>query len=502
VSQPGESGQSKKQETQVAKTTLSMPFRFSDSSISKDLNTIGRPLFKPSEGTATNLFDPDLNAVPDLIPSAAAAENYVAPSKIPAPRFQLRSAMRQEFEYLMVEHGFRLAEDPQLRSQLEHARFFHNWLVSFKGYDLKRWGDGDDFLVNDIAHPMQGAIAGWIYLQNSPVGSTEVIGKSPRYWTSRLKAMAWAAAYEVQWKIGPISESSIGNSGGWSYVPICGTKPECLNNPAYAPPTNNTGLSDWIMTPVGGLGWIIIEDTIDKYLATKVGEHSHLAGGILRSSLEPTRNFAALFNGVLPWNRDYAERRFIAPSSSIGTVQSDNTWRERHRSLGVNFVSVSLPGEGNGCRGCRENHEGVGFPYGFRISSHVYFDSEVNYFAVNRDGNPNLQGLFGIKFGQQAKNWGVFAKLRPGFIYYRNAWSGGENPKREDLSRFALDAGGVLEVYPTRRSAIRVDFGTTLVRYLQNYPNPLISQIGSIISPDYYITQGNFQFSTGYRFRF
>ncbi len=437
------------------------------------------------------------------VPAAGATESYVLHSTVPKQHFQLRRAVRQEFEFLTIEHGFRLMQDPALRSQLLHGRFFHNWIVSFQGYDLKRWGDGDSFLVNDIAHPMQGAVAGWIFLQNSPVGSTRVIGKDPQYWTSRLKAMAWAAAFEVQWKIGPLSESSIGNAGGWEYVPGCGTSPQCLNIPHHKPATNNTGLSDWILTPVAGMGWIMMEDTIDKYIVGKAGEHSRVAAVILRSALEPTRNFAALFNGVLPWNKEYGNRHFIRSAPPmVGNVSGDDSWRRQRKSVGINFVNISLPGVDGDCLHCRQNHPGIGFPYEFRLLESLSLDCEINHLTGDGSGAPTWEGLFGAKFGTRTENWGLFAKLRPGFIYYQNAWSGGENSHRTNLSRLALDAGGTLEFYPSRRSAIRIDFGTTLVRYLQDYPNPNISTLGRIISTDYYVTQGNVQISTGYRIRF
>jgi len=62
--------------------------------------------------------------------------------------------------------------------------------------------------------------------------------------------------------------------------------------------------------------------------------------------------------------------------------------------------------------------------------------------------------------------------------------------------------GGAFEVYPSPRSTFRLDFGSALVRYLQDYANPHISPIGSLISTDYYVTQGNFPISAGYRIRF
>jgi hypothetical protein len=439
-----------------------------------------------------------------LLEMDASEGGYFPVRAEPKPRFQLRSALRQEFEYLMVEHSFRLGQDRALRYQLAHGPFIHNWLVSFKGYDLKRWGDGDDFLVNDIAHPMQGAIASWIFIQNSPVGSTRVIGKDPQYWTSRLKGMAWAAAFEVQWKIGPLSETSIGNAGGWEYVPGCGDKPKCKNNPNFPPPTNNTGLSDWIITPIVGTGWVMVEDIIDKYVAGKVGEHNRLYGNILRSSLEPCRNFAALFSGVVPWNRAYSERRFVpAKLKSPVSLEDEDSWKRNRMSSGFHFVNVNLPGVQSNCIGCRENYPGIGFPYGFHMFEHIYFDSEVNLFPNgSSQGGPSIQGLFGAKVGSRARTWGLYGKIRPGFIYYQKAWSGGQSAHFTDLSRFAVDAGGAFEIYPSSRSTIRFDFGTTLVRYLRDYPSPRKSAIGSLISTDYYVTQGNFQFSTGYRIRF
>jgi hypothetical protein len=331
-----------------------------------------------------------------------------------------------------------------------------------------------------------------------------VIGKDPQYWTSRLKGMAWAAAFEVQWKIGPLSETSLGNAGGWKYVPNCGIKSYCENNPNYPPPTNNTGLSDWIVTPVVGTGWVMLEDLIDKYVVGKVGERSRVGGIILRSSLEPCRNFAALFSGALPWTKVSSDK-FITYNKRVSpdAIEGRPSWKDSRRSVGVQLVNLSLPGTRSDCVGCRVNHVGIGFPYSIHVFEHVYFDSELTYFpSATRKGDPSLQALFGAKVGSQTKKWGLFGKVRPGLIYYQNAWSGGESAHYTDLSRFALDAGGVFEVYPSRRSTLRFDFGTTLVRYLRDYPNPRISPLGSIISTQYYVTQGNFQFSTGYRLRF
>jgi hypothetical protein len=64
--------------------------------------------------------------------------------------------------------------------------------------------------------------------------------------------------------------------------------------------------------------------------------------------------------------------------------------------------------------------------------------------------------------------------------------------------------GGIVEVYPGResRSVLRFDVGTTLVRYLTDRYDDRFTQIGGVISNQYWVTQGNFQFSTGYTYRF
>ena len=438
----------------------------------------------------------ELNALPDPV------FGVQPPKERP---FQLRSALIQSFEYLMLEHAFRVADDPSLRYSLAHSPFLHNWFASYKGYNLKRWSDGDNFLVNDIGHPLQGAVASRIFLQNSPRG-TATIGKDRAYWTSRLKAMAWATAFEVQWKVGPLSETSLGNAGGWMYVPGCGDKLACRNNPKYPqPPTNNTGLSDWIVTPIIGTGWVMLEDALDRYIAAKVAANHRILGGmILRTALEPSRSFAGLFMGKLPWQWPKPETNVLKPiRKQQSPTLSELAWRSQRRSVGVHFANISLPEVRSDCDGCRELNAGAGISYGYRILSNLFFDSELNYFpSGGSNGRPTLEGLFGGKLGHQGKTWGVFGKVRPGFIYYERAWTGGETPKFDSLSRFALDSGGVIEVYPSRRSTLRFDVGTTLVRYLQDYPNPRLSQLGSLQSPDYYVSQGNFQISSGYAIRF
>ena len=94
----------------------------------------------------------------------------------------------------LFAHAWRAAWDPSLRYDLAHKPFFHDWFASYSGYDMSRWNDGDDFIVNDVGHPLGGAALGRVYLQNDDASWVQ-ISKTRKYWGSRMKALAWMAAW-------------------------------------------------------------------------------------------------------------------------------------------------------------------------------------------------------------------------------------------------------------------------------------------------------------------
>jgi hypothetical protein len=221
----------------------------------------------------------------------------------PAGKFDLKAAFWQSFGTTFFFETWRVAFDPGMRWNLARKPFYHDWFASYGGYNMHRWGDGDDFVVNDVGHPIEGAIFARNFLINSP-NSQVVIGKNRRYWMSRLKALGWAAAWSTETEIGPLSETNFGNQGGFTYVPGCGTFLVCLKDPKYPkPPTNNTGWTDFVVTPLIGMAWVLGEDTIDKYFVSRIAVNHRIIGGrILRSALEPSRSFAAVFSGSFTWD--------------------------------------------------------------------------------------------------------------------------------------------------------------------------------------------------------
>jgi hypothetical protein len=89
-----------------------------------------------------------------------------------------------------------------------------------------------------------------------------------------------------------------------------------------------------------------------------------------------------------------------------------------------------------------------------------------------------------VKYGVRTEKVGVFGKLRPGFIRFGE----GATISGASATEFALDIGGVIELYPSRPVALRLDVGNTLIRF------------GGL--PGDSFTSNNLQITTGVAFRF
>jgi hypothetical protein len=425
----------------------------------------------------------------------------------PAGKFDLKAAFWQSFGTTFFFEAWRVAFDPGMRWNLAHKPFYHDWFASYGGYNMHRWGDGDDFVVNDVGHPIEGAVFARNFLINSP-NSQVVIGKNRRYWMSRLKALGWAAAWSTETEIGPLSETNFGNQGGFTYVPSCGTYLFCLKNPKYPkPPTNNTGWTDFVVTPLIGMAWVLGEDTIDKYFVSRIAVNHRIIGGrILRSALEPTRSFAAIFSGRFPWDLPTPESNFMVSRQSHFPKSAGDLERPplERWEIGTQYSNVSLPVVSTTCSelACRKNLSGLGANFTYNFTRGGGFDSTLNFIPGQQGSSPMMEGLFGVRMGIRTEKVGVFAKVRPGFIYYENALPVLGETGTGSLTRFAVDLGGIVEYYPERNSTFRFDIGTTAVRYLTNHKDPNQYELGTLLSNQYYVTQGNFQIATSYVYRF
>jgi hypothetical protein len=423
-------------------------------------------------------------------------------------KFHWKAALWQSFGFLVVGHGFRLANDGGARYLLFHKPFWHDYWASADNFHMSRWGDGDSFLVNYIGHPMEGAVAGYIFLNNDPKGRSARFGKSSNYWYSRLKAMAWATAFEAYFEIGPVlSEAAIGNEGGYTYVPGCGLYP-CDKSPGkqFKPPTNNTGWVDFVVTPTVGMGWIVLEDAIEREIVDRLADGSPaLKYKILRGSLAPSHTFANMFAGKLPWFRYPVDGSFNQTFGGPLHSAERPLWKDGPRySFGAQFISMNFSLDRESCSNCKQFLPGYGFDFNYRLAKYAYFDSVANLFPGSGSSGQHgaaQEALVGLKLGPTLDRWGLFFNLRNGFIHYDKAFVPDNSSSYESTWRYALDLGGTVEFYASRNSTLRLNAGTTLIHYLQGYPDPKQPPT-SVLSTEYYSFQGSPYVTTGYVFRF
>jgi hypothetical protein len=346
-------------------------------------------------------------------------------------------------------------------------------------------------------------------VQNDPSGRTAKFGHSSVYWNSRLKAMLWAAVYSAYFEIGPVlSETAIGNEGGYTYIPKCGFFPTCQKLPGrtYKPPTNNTGWVDFVVTPTIGTGWMLLEDAIEVNLVDRLAKGRHdLSFDLLRSALSPSHTLANVLAGKLPWYRYGDDHPGGFLSSQLRPAVSRPLWKdEPRRGFGIQFTSMNFPVDREDCASCRSFHSGVGLIFDYRLARFVYLDNELNFFpgkgSYGEKGSVQEE-LFGVKIGNQGHNWGLFSQARSGFVHYSKALAPGTSSDYESTTRFAIDFGGTVEYYASRHTTIRLNVGTTLIHYLTGMTDPRQPPV-SVLSSEYYVYQGNFHLSNGVIYRF
>ena len=129
---------------------------------------------------------------------------------------------------------------------------------------------------------------------------------------------------------------------------------------------------------------------------------------------------------------------------------------------------------------------GLGGRFAYNINKHLAIDAEASFFPethlLNEEFGQKMQGFVGLKAGIRKHRVGVFAKARPGVMWF------GEFPSRGNCSSsnfgsvcgvahekdFAMDLGGVFEFYPVDRLILRADLGDTIIRYpervVTNFP--------------------------------
>jgi len=192
-----------------------------------------------------------------------------------------KGAFEDSLRLLMIEHTTRIAFQEKTRRELG-GPFFRDYVRSVKIPDT--WNDGDSWAVNYIGHPIHGAASGFIWLDHEVGAHDPRLRFSRSYWASRSRATAWAAVYSLQFEFGPLSEASIGNVG-------------------MRPGT--TGWVDHVVTPMGALGIMVVEDALDRFLIERIEKWTGntFVRTASRIVFNPARTLSNASQGKMPWTR-------------------------------------------------------------------------------------------------------------------------------------------------------------------------------------------------------
>jgi len=499
--------------------------------------------FSPGPRAITEAANSDFPSAPirvDLAPVLAHLGQTVGDSQpVPslegkAQHYHWKGLLLQSLFFMGTEEVFRLISDQTMRTLTVDKPYWHDYIASLKQWNMRRWSDGDDFLVDDIGHPMQGGVSSFIEIQNDPRARNLRIGRSRAYWKSRFMGLMWATVFSTQQKIGLLGEAALGSDGGYTYVQGC--KVPC---PSYVPGvtkyTNNTGWTDFIMTPVAGSLWVLMEDTIDRFINDPIqqGRPEAVFPKVLRSGLNPCRSWANMMRLKKPWYRDFQHPETFSESGVHFITENEELLRRAPRfEIFPHLNALSLPvntAQRSSCRRSLTRGAGVGFSY--RILRWLDFDSDISHqpdaspLPSDRAGGNMIIGTFGFRTGIQTPHYALKIALRPGFASYDRAYltsptgihlSGitgpvaipptSSTPEVGRITHFATALSINADFGLTRHFAVRAAFGNTPVRYKTDYydrpPGRGSPPYLFFISPDIYATNENWNYQFGPVLRF
>lgn len=172
----------------------------------------------------------------------------------------------------------------------------------------------------------------------------------------------------------------------------------------------------------------------------------------------------------------------------------------------------------------------------YNVNNFFALEGELNYLSTSSFNNRReFQGQFGVKSGLRFKKFGIFGKVRPGFVNAKQdiffSFPTPCVPARgtvcvqsilpisfsDSYTGFSLDVGGVAELYPSKRIVLRLDVGDTIVNrrfpsiiglppvFVGEFPPDLSSiqaAVGAVRIQGSRVTTHNSQLSVGVGFRF
>ena len=425
---------------------------------------------------------PFVTGSPLLAASSSMLQSRAPYRDLSSEPFQWKGLLLQSFAFQSLENGVRIMTANQSdRHILLNKPFWADYLASLNQFNMGRWNDGDDFIVNYIGHPAQGAITGYLEIQNDPRGRALKLSRDRAYWHSRFRAFLWNTAFSTDSEIGPFGEAGIFNEGGTTGIIHCKVPAPSLAacKPADAIYTNNTGWVDFIITPVIGTLGLIGEDAVDRYITDPLVEKhpGSIKYQILRGTLNPPRTLANLLRGELPWYRDYDHPEVY--ESQVVKRFEDSLDAEPVESgeFGIFYSSLAVGASHVGCSDCRTSTDGLGAEAGLRVRPYLDVVASVENHpgaspvSSSRTGGSLAVATFGLRSGFSGQHFALKAALKPGFATWSQVLPEAAGRDRRTYS-FAAAAEVSGDARLSKHLALRLTIQQLLIRYRSPINDP------------------------------
>jgi hypothetical protein len=373
----------------------------------------------------------------------ASGETTIAPVPLQKQGFHWRRALTESFTFLVIEQAYVVHTDFNWVVSENGVPFNHFWrdyTQSLSEWVHSGWNDGDPNWFGYVGHPIQGALTGFIQIQNDPQGEKLEFSKTKAYWWSRFKAALWNTAYSTQWNLGPLSEVTVEKYGTkdrapWNYNGTYPCSRHCLTG---------VGQIDIVMTPLGGTGWLVGEDFLDKKIVRRVegATQNRLLIDTARCALNPIRGAANILHGKHPWYRASRDAQGMSLFSDQKTaVSTSETPKAQVPNHGDVFFGYSHMGAAH-CQAIFSGATIVCDPLSAKTSNLIGWNASVEkkylrYFGAVADFSGQYGGvsqsnfLFGLRGGASIGRFRPFAQALVGAVH---AQENGSAASKSDTS--------------------------------------------------------------------
>ncbi len=389
-----------------------------------DANAASGVAFLDSAMLGSPQNTPPIATDQDSAPSAST----IAPAVPQKQGFHWHRALTESLTFLVIEQAYVVHSDFGWVVSENGVPFNHYWrdyMQSLSRWTHSGWNDGDPNWYGYVGHPIQGALTGFIEIQNDPQGEKQEFSRTKAYWWSRLKAGLFNAVYSTQWNLGPVSEVTVEKYGTkdrapWNYNGSYPCSHHCLTG---------VGQIDVVMTPLGGTGWLIGEDFLDKNIVRRVEDstNNRFLIDTVRCALNPVRGGANMLHGKHPWYRASRDAQGMSLSAQKTAVSTDNIPKTQVPNHGDVFFGYSHIGPTH-CQAQLSDATTVCGPLSAKISNlggwtvsvekkYLRYFGAVADFSGQYGSVSQSSFLFGVRGGASLGRFRAFAEALVGALH-------------------------------------------------------------------------------------